>query len=114
MMLAKAPTDWNDLHCIAGLAEVRKQILAKLEPALEAHLRFPHTPLGGGVPAEKSPPPAQGSGEKPEAKEEITLQTVKRRYALVEGDTKVFDTYTKTIIKKNAFELLVTRELARE
>lgn len=113
-MLAKAPTDWNDLHCIAGLAEVRKQVLAKLEPALEAHLKFPRTPLGGGAPAEKSPPHEQGGGEKTEAKEEITLETVTRRYALIEGDTKVFDTYTKTIIKKNAFELLVTRELARE
>ncbi len=113
-MLSKAPTDWNDLHCIAGLAEVRKQVLAKLEPALEAHLQFPRTPLGGGVPFEKSPPPEQGSGEKPKAKEEITLETVKRRYALVEGDTKVFDTYAKTILKKNAFELLVTKVLAKE
>lgn len=105
--------DWNDLHCQYGLEVVREQLLAGA--ANEPMIRM------AGAPDDWSDlPPAPSDGESapsaaaPEegAGEGWTLQKVKARFALVEGETKVFDLYRKVVIKKTGFETLVSKPIA--
>lgn len=122
--LTKAPTDWNDLHCLTGLAEVRRQLLAQIEPALQAHYTsLPRTPLLGGVGNfENTPPPFEGAGEfipveddaEASVKDIFTLDDLMRRYVLVEGKTEVYDSYKRIVLKKGAFEIAVTKKLAKD
>jgi len=80
--MAMLVTDFNDLHCQVGIAEVTKQIN-------EAIKRF-----------QSSPAPSDSAPE---------LQNVLNRYALIHGESKYYDFESKQIIKKTAFIELVTK-----
>ena len=88
------PTDFNDLAQVAGLDEVRRQLLDAIEQ--------------GGEQA--APPPApteEGDAGK------SALDRALERYALIHGETKVFDHHDRQVIKKTAFQDLVTRPVAK-
>lgn len=110
-----AVKDWNDLHCSAGLAEVRRQLLAVIEPGLVAFKQGLSRALSTSVvPVESSATTEiKGSGEVAVNTPVFTLDIVKRRFVFMLGDTKVFDEYSRLILKKSAFENLVTKKLAQ-
>lgn len=97
--------DWNDLHVAHGIDAVRAQ--------LTRALTLPRAP------SEVQPPePAaatEGAGESADAKarrEAAIAAKVFQRFALVEGKTTVFDMHKQAILKKTAFEALVTKPVA--
>jgi putative DNA primase/helicase len=90
-------TDFNDLHKISGLDADRDQILS----AVNAHDTSP-------------PPPPQAPTYEGDAGESYTLDKVLERFALIHGETKVYDCEQKKVIKKTAFQDLVTRAIFRE
>lgn len=100
--------DWNDLHVAHGLDAVRAQ--------LAQALTLPRTP--SEVQPADTPEPAaatEGAGEDEEAKarrEAAIAAKVFQRFALVEGKTAVFDMHKQTVLKKSAFEALVTKPVA--
>ena len=115
--------DWNDLHQAAGLNAVRELLLLALdiEPAVRPALGepvsleeleaiidadLPRAPSGEA--AEAAAPTEGGGGSSVDP-----LARVLGRFALVQGDTKVFDLHGKVLMKKSAFELLVTRPVAK-
>lgn len=105
--------DWNDLHCEHGLDVVRFQLFraANTEPMVRVagspDADLPPTP-SEVEPEFGAAPPAEGYGEG------WTLDKVKTRFALVEGETKVFDLYRKSIVKKTGFEALVSKALSTQ
>ncbi|MHC5351674.1 DUF5906 domain-containing protein [Metapseudomonas furukawaii] len=115
--------DWNDLHQAAGLDAVREQLLPALdlEPAVRPALGEPISleelealidadlPLAPSGEAAEAAAPTEGGGGSPVD----PLARVLGRFALVQGDTKVFDLHGKVLMKKSAFELLVTRPVAK-
>lgn len=119
--------DWNDLHVGQGLEVVREQLLraSANEPAVQAAGApvsledveglidkgsgdLPRAPSADAA-AAAGAAPTEGGGERPGWTPERVLQ----RFALVEGKTNVFDLFKRTIMKKSAFEALVTKPLAK-
>lgn len=77
------PTDWNDLHVVRGLDEVRRQIMVKLSPPVPEEVEEP----GAGLPAviDEPPPweedpslPAELPADEPPAAEEGKKKRKKR------------------------------------
>lgn len=64
---------------------------------------------GSSVPPSEAAPAVDGG-----AGEGLTLTSVLRRYALVEGTTHVWDTDKSRVMKKSAFEALVGKALCKE
>lgn len=103
--------DWNDLHVAQGLDAVREQLLAALqqEPVIHAGpaaTDLPHTPSGDAAGAAA---PNEGCGE-------VMVDPAQRlleRFALVGGKTHVWDRHLKCVIKRTAFEALVTKPAAK-
>src|SRR5690606_25143108 len=93
--------DWNDLHACAGL----EAVAAQLEAALAAGEPSPTPSVDEAPSAGSSTTGGQGAG--------LTGEQVLRRFALVEGTTHVWDQDKKTVMKKTAFEALVTKPLAK-
>ncbi|WP_313489033.1 DUF5906 domain-containing protein [Stutzerimonas nitrititolerans] len=94
--------DWNDLHACDGL----EAVAAQLEAALAAGEPSPApSETEAAAPAGSSENGGQGAG--------LTGEQVLRRFALVEGTTHVWDQDKKTVMKKTAFEALVTKPLAK-
>ncbi|HAF94048.1 MAG TPA: hypothetical protein DCG67_20100 [Pseudomonas sp.] len=96
----EAGQDWNDVHVAWGLEVVAQQ----LDAALAAPL--PLTPSGD--PAAEAAPSHEGGGGMA-----WTAERVAQRFALVEGKTNVYDQFTRAVMKKTAFEALVTKPLAK-
>ncbi len=102
--------DWNDLHIEQGLDVVRGQLETAAQSAVpESYADLPHTP-SVEAPAETgaAPAPEGGGGSG------WTAERIFQRFALVEGKSAVFDMFRRVIIKKAAFELLVTKPLAKD
>lgn len=99
-----ALTDFNDLHVTAGLPAVREQILRALQqpPAMSLVVANEE----GASP----PPPSLPEG----ATSSWSLDKVLQRFALIFGDTKVFDLQRQQTIKSRAFADLVTDKVAKE
>ena len=94
--------DWNDLHVGMGLDAVAEQ----LDAALAAWVPSPTPSVDEAAePAGTSDTGGQGAG--------LTSEQVLRRFALVEGTTQVWDQDKKVVMKKTAFEALVTKPLAK-
>jgi len=94
--------DWNDLHVSGGL----EAVAAQLDAALAAGEPSPApSEAEAAAPAGSSDTGGQGAG--------LTGEQVLRRFALVEGTTHVWDQDKKTVMKKTAFEALVTKPLAK-
>ncbi len=101
--------DWNDLHIEQGLDVVRAQLDAAALSAASAQLNdLPHAP-SLEEPAENGAATPEGGGGNP-----WTAERIFTRFALVEGKTAIFDTFKRVIIKKSAFEMLVTKPLAKD
>ena len=108
--------DWNDLHVEYGLDVVREQLLAAAanEPPIRT-AGLPDAAIDDLPPAPsadadaESAPPPEGCGESG-----WTPEKVKARFALVEGDVKVFDLHTKRILKKTGFIATVGKTLANQ
>lgn len=101
--------DWNDLHVEQGLDVVRVQLevgAATLESVELVDL--PHAPSMAD-PAEAGAAAPEGGGGSG-----WTADRIFQRFALIEGKTAVFDLFRRVIIKKTAFELLVTKALAKD
>ncbi|WP_437881041.1 DUF5906 domain-containing protein [Pseudomonas sp. LRF_L74] len=101
--------DWNDLHAAQGLDSVREQLQAALQmlPAVYAADDLPPAPSGDAT--EAAAPASEGAGERVVDPGTRVFQ----RFALVEGKTSVYDQYKRCIIKKTAFEALVTKAVAK-
>ena len=97
-----AGQDWNDVHVAWGLEAVAQQ----LDAAVAAGKPSP-TPSAdeAAAPAGSSDNGGQGAG--------FTAEQILRRFALVEGTTHVWDQDKKAVMKKTAFEALVTKPLAK-
>lgn len=118
-MKAAHGIDWNDLHVEFGLDVVREQLLAAaandppirtagLPDAIVADdADLPPAPSTGAA-GEVEPPP-EGAGEGG-----WTLEKIKARFALVEGDVKVFDLHRKAVIKKTGFLATVGKSLGNQ
>ncbi|WP_396623064.1 DUF5906 domain-containing protein [Marinobacter sp. W-8] len=81
-----ALSDFNDLHKAQGLEAVREQVLAAIEAG----------PVNSEPPEESPPAPSDTGG----AGEDGPLENALKRYALIHGETKVFDQYSKTVYKQ--------------
>lgn len=99
--------DWNDLHITAGRDVVRQQILT----ALAANEALPPLtpPEPAASPAEDSPRPSAAAGDS-----EWTPVRLLQRFALIYGETKVFDLQRQVVMKFAAFAGLVGKKLADE
>lgn len=104
--------DWNDLHVQAGLAAVRDQLLAALDQQPAVHLSLVAT-SGQDLPPAPSDDDAPAGGTTAEGCGEEAGQRVWQQFALIEGTTKVFDMHRSVALKKTAFELLVTKVVAK-
>lgn len=100
--------DWNDLHVAHGLDAVRAQLAQALTlPLAPSEVQPADTPGPAAA--------TEGAGEDEEAKarrEAAIAAKVFQRFALVEGKTTVFDMHKQTVLKKSAFEALVTKPVA--
>lgn len=99
--------DANDLHVQAGIDVLREQLLA----APDAVVQSPAPSVELGAPSDvasaptDSPQPLSMVGR-------LSLEQVLERFALIFGDTKVWDLHEKRMLKKNAFDALVGKEIA--
>ncbi|WP_417312390.1 DUF5906 domain-containing protein [Ectopseudomonas khazarica] len=102
--------DWNDLQVAEGLDAVRAQLVAALEQVPAVHAAADDLPPDpSGEAAAAAAPASEGGGESGAD----AAQKVYQRYALIEGTTKVFDLYKRAAIKRTAFEMLVTKPVAK-
>lgn len=99
--------DWNDLHLAAGPAAVRAQILAALAANDATPSQSPPEPAA--QPEQASPHPSATAGDP-----EWTAAKLLLRFALVYGETKVFDLQRQVLMKSAAFAGLVGKKLAEE
>lgn len=101
------PTDFNDLHIIRGLPMVREQLLA----ALAAYSPILPAPLekAEGAPENEGLPQNQ-----PVKNPTFSIEILLERFALIIGETKVWDTLQHIVMKKMAFRDLVGKKLAEE
>lgn len=87
-------TDWNDLHCAAGLDAVREQLQAAMERDPEkpgASARAPRTDKGGGK-----------GGDGSQWRDREGDMPMMQRYTLIYGTTTVWDAQDREIIKLEA------------
>jgi len=106
-------TDWNDLHVESGLAAVREQLLAPVPVSAPAEASRTH-------PAESAPEAVQPA-EKPsvapltstgDAGDEWNAAKLLQRFAMIYGETKVFDIHRQQVMKFAALAGLVGKKLA--
>lgn len=101
-------TDFNDLHVVAGLNEVQRQLLACLQspaPSIEQAAADVDAPA-----PEAAEPPAPEVGQV----QAWTIEKVVQRFLLIEGETKVWDSHRLEAMKSAAFAALVGPALAKE
>lgn len=101
------PTDFNDLHTLAGIEAVRQQLRAGLAAANDN----PAPPLGDLPPSAggELPPSAP-----PELEGRVTLGEALERFVLAMPDGKVWDAREKRLLKKTAAKDLMGKKLFDE
>lgn len=118
-------SDFNDLHVSSGsIADGLKAVAAQLQAALNNSL---DQNLSPDYPNDSAPPDfgdiplpedyAQfdsGSPEPSTQVEALSLESLLTRYALIDPDGKVWDSFQKRIIKIGAFKNIVTPKLHGE
>lgn len=131
MTQPKPLTDFNDLHAQRGLEEVRRQLLdavqgkAATESPASTAVPASDTQEGAGAAGafegKNLPAPLQGEGELPEKASEtaledttFTIEIMLQRFALIMGETKIWDTWTLSVLKKSGFTMMVGKKLAKE
>lgn len=100
----KAPSDFNDLHLAEGLDVVRSQlqVILALPPAT-----YSVDPPPCDIPNEGSPAPSR-------TVEQLTLVDLLQRYALIDPDSRVWDSLQKKILKASAFKNIVKPKMFKE
>ena len=118
-MTASRKIDWNDLHVEFGLDVVREQLQRAAANAPLPRVRTAGEPDAADdlppapsdtAPAAGAAPPEEGAGEAAG----WTLEKVTSRFALVEGETKVFDLHRKVVVKKTGFLAMVGKALGNQ
>lgn len=112
-----AGSDWNDLHVACGLDEVRKQIEAGRQLAsLPRRPDSPDPEASRALPDKSAPPPEKptaspllSTGEGGEA---WTAEKLIKRFAMIYGETKVFDIHRQQVMRFAALAGLVGKKLA--
>ena len=93
-----ALTDFNDLHKAQGLEAVRQQVMAVIEAG----------PASNDSPVDESPLAPSDSGG---AGEGDPLQKALQRYALIHGETKVYDSHQQKVYKQAGMKATMGNEL---
>lgn len=108
-----AGKDWNDLHVACGLKEVCRQIINSLPPSGSADSSpAPSRPLldkSAPAPEKPSASPLLSTGEGGEA---WSAEKLIQRFAMIYGETKVFDIHRQQVMKFAALAGLVGKKLA--
>lgn len=94
-----AQTDFNDLHKVQGLEAVREQILNALQQ--EPVANDSSQPAGQG----DTPPAPSDSGGVGEGR--MDLEAALKRFALIHGETKVYDFRLKKVFKASGVKLTI-------
>ena len=93
-----ALTDFNDLHKAQGLEAVRVQVMAAIEAGPSSNDSSPdESPL--------APSDSGGAGEGD------PLQKALQRYALIHGETKVYDSHQQNVYKQAGMKATMGNEL---
>jgi len=115
-----AGSDFNDLHLLSGLKAVRTQIEHAREVAAEIvpvvwvsddHLSSP-AHQDQSAPAEPVKPSASPVLSTAEGADAWTPEKLLQRFAMIYGETKVFDIHRKQVMKFAALAGLVGKKLA--
>jgi len=112
----KAPSDFNDLQVVSGIDIVKTQ-LNDLQFVNERPLdaTYPDLPLDNAppdygdipLPAEDYVPQGDGSPEPSLTAQQLSLDDLLSRYALIDPDSRIWDSVQKKIIKSGAFKNIV-------
>jgi len=96
-------TDFNDLHVMQGLDVVKQQLMSALS-------------LPVAIPAPLNNANAEAKNQENEAifSTTFSIEIMLDRFALIMGDTKIWDTQQKLIYKKGAFLAMVGNKLSVE
>jgi len=122
--------DFNDIHCRHGLGEVKRQwdrFMSRVQAGADNVIVFPHPSQAEGAPVADAPPlgdiPPEYSDSLPsespapsvtaEARE-LTIDDVKKRYALISGTTKVWDEHLHKEMKSTAFKAEVGSQVYKQ
>ena len=93
-----ALTDFNDLHKAQGLEAVRAQVMAAIEAGPSSNDSSPdESPL--------APSDSGGAGEGD------ALQKALQRYALIHGETKVYDSHQQKVYKQAGMKATLGNDL---
>jgi len=111
-------SDFNDLHVAEGLQVVK----AQLEAALSNLSFSPDSPLENGppdygdipLPDDSGYPVSDASPDPSLSVEQLSLESLLTRYALIDPDGKVWDFFSKKIIKSGAFKNIVRPKMYKE
>lgn len=104
----KPPSDFNDLFILKGIDCVRGQLAAALVAKTEAVLPTPHLEAIA-EPKEEDSDPKTAIKNQP-----FSGEMLLERYALIVGETKIWDTLQHIVMKKMAFKDLVGKKLSEE
>lgn len=96
-----ALTDFNDLHKAHGIEAVRQQVMAAIEAG----------PANNDDEQEESPPAPSDSGG---AGEVPTLEGALKRYALIHGETKIWDGHQRQVHKQAGMKATLGNKLFNE
>jgi putative DNA primase/helicase len=119
--VSESSTDASSLDFPAPLCDSASQdqgVISRSEIVVESDVddfelvKSPpeNLPFADDLAGEKS----EGSGEAAKIKYTFNLQKVLGRFALLEGTTKIWDSFKKTLMLRRAFDALITKSLADE
>lgn len=92
-----ALSDFNDLHKAQGLEAVREQVVAAIEAG----------PVASEPPKESPPAPSDTGG----AGEDDALRKALQRYALIHGETKIYDSHQQKVYRQPGMKATLGNEL---
>ncbi len=95
-----ALSDFNDLHKAHGLDAVRTQVMAAIETG----------PANSAPPMEQSPPAPSNTGGVGDADPD-PLKKALQRYALIHGETKVYDSQLQKVFKQAGMKATLGNDL---
>ncbi len=105
---SKPPSDFNDLFILQGVDAVRGQLEAVLANKPIPDLPTPHQQ------AKAEPKEEDSDSKTPDKNQPFSSEMLLERYALIVGETKVWDTLQHIVMKKMAFKDLVGKKLSEE
>ncbi len=98
-----ALTDFNDLHKALGLEAVRNQVMAAIEAGPASNDSPPDDSAHGDSPLAPSDSGGAGEGD--------ALKKALQRYALIHGETRVYDSHQQKVYKQAGMKATLGPEL---